>query len=138
VARHFLPGATKIATRAAGGLEGFDSTDVHTHEVPQFAGRMEFEVLPAAVRAEEPFVVRIHLVNEGRRPVKVRTIALAALVDGKRMPAPARALLREVPAQQRGLVAEYSAVWSAAGSWSLEAVVTADRDETITNRLDWN
>jgi hypothetical protein len=43
-----------------------------------------------------------------------------------------------VAPQQRGLVAEYSAVWSATGSWSLESVVTVDRDETIANRLNWN
>ena len=109
-----------------------------TRRPPQFAGRLDFEVLPAAVRPGEPFVVRIHLVNQSRRPVKIRTIALTAAVDGKRTPAPARLLLREVAPQQSALVAEYSAVWSAGGSWGLEAVVTADRDETITNRLSWN
>jgi hypothetical protein len=134
----FVAGATNIATRATGGIEGFDATDVHAREVPQFLGRMEFEVLPATVRPGEPFVVRIHLVNDGRRPVKVRAIALTSVVDGKRAPAPAHTLQREVAPQQRGLVAEYSAVWSASGSWSLETVVTVDRDETIANRLNWN
>jgi hypothetical protein len=133
-----VAGATNIATRATGGIEGFDATDVHAREVPQFLGRMEFEVLPAMVRPGEPFVVRIHLVNDGRRPVKVRAIALTSVVDGKRAPAPAHTLQREVAPQQRGLVAEYSAVWSASGSWSLETVVTVDRDETIANRLNWN
>jgi serine/threonine-protein kinase len=138
VARRFAPGSTSIATREAGGLQGFDSTDVHARQVPQFTGRMEFEVLPATVRPGEPFVVRIHLVNEGRRPVKVRAVGLTEVIDGKRTPASAHALQREVAPQQRGLVAEYSAVWAATDSWSLETVVTADRDETIANRLDWN
>jgi hypothetical protein len=99
---------------------------------------MEFEVLPPAVRAGEPFVVRIHLRNEGRRAVKVRGLALAAVVDGRRDPLPVKPLQREVPAQSRALVAEYSGVWSEARSWTLEAVVTADRNETVTSRLRAN
>ena len=59
--------ATSVATPSAGGVEGFDSSDVSSRRPPQFAGRMEFEVLPPAVRPGEPFVVRIHLRNDGRR-----------------------------------------------------------------------
>jgi hypothetical protein len=99
---------------------------------------MEFEVLPPAVRQGEPFVVRIHLRNDGKRSVKVRGVALAAVVDGRRAAAPVKALQREVPAQARALVAEYSGVWGEASSWALEAVVTADRDETVTSRLRAN
>jgi hypothetical protein len=99
---------------------------------------MEFEVLPPAVRPGEPFVVRIHLRNDGRRPVKVRGVALAAVVDGRRAEAPVKPLQREVPARARALVAEYSGVWGEAASWALEAVVTADRNETVASRLRAN
>ena len=127
-----------MATPSAGGVEGFDSSDVNSQRPPQFAGRLEFEVLPPAVRPGEPFVVRIHLRNDGRRPVKIRGVSLAAVVDGRRVPAPVTALQREVGPQWRALVAEYSGVWSEATSWALEAVVTADRDERITSRLRAN
>jgi hypothetical protein len=127
-----------VATPSAGGIEGFDSADVRSRRPPQFTGRMEFEVLPPTVRRGEPFVVRIHLRNDGRRSVKVRGVALAAVVDGRRVAAPVKALQREVPAQGRALVAEYSGVWPDAATWSLEAVVTADRDETVTSRLRAN
>jgi hypothetical protein len=99
---------------------------------------MEFEVLPPTVRPGDPFVVRIHLRNEGRKSVKIRSLALAAVVDGRRTPASATPLLREVQGQSRGLVAEYSAVWAAPREWVLEAVVTADKDETVTSRLKAN
>jgi len=46
--------------------------------------------------------------------------------------------LKEVKAQSRGLVAEYSGVWNASGPWMLEAVVTADKNETLTSRLRAN
>jgi hypothetical protein len=138
VARGFVADDTAIATPSAGGIEGFDSSDVSSRRPPQFSGRMEFEVLPPTVRPGEPFVVRIHLRNDGRRAVKVRGLSLAAVVDGRRVPAPAKALQREVPAQSRALVAEYSGVWSEAGSWTLEAVLTADRNETVSSRLRAN
>ena len=105
---------------------------------PQFSGRLEFEVLPPAVRPGEPFVVRIHLRNDGRKSVKVRALALSAVIDGRRMPAPAKLLLQEVQSQSRGLVAEYSGVWSGARDWALEAVVTADKDEQVACRLKAN
>ena len=119
--------------------QGFDSSDVSSRRPPQFAGRMEFEVLPPAVRPGEPFVVRIHLAQ--RR---------AALGEGARAspsprswtagapPLAVKPLQREVPAQARALVAEYSGVWGEAASWALEAVVTADRNETVTSRLRAN
>ena len=137
-ARAFVAEDTTIATPSAGGIEGFDTSDVSSRRPPQFAGRMEFEVLPPAVRPGEPFVVRIHLRNDGRRAVKVRGLSLAAVVDGKRLPAPVKPLQREVPAQSRALVAEFSGVWAEARSWALEAVLTADRDETVSSRLRAN
>jgi serine/threonine protein kinase len=137
-ARGFTAEATSVATASAGGIEGFDSSDVSTRRPPQFTGRMEFEILPPAVRRGEPFVVRIHLRNDGHRPVKVRGVAVAAVVDGRRADAPVKPLQREVPAQARALVAEYSGVWGAAATWALEAVVTADRNETVSSRLRAN
>jgi tetratricopeptide (TPR) repeat protein len=137
-AHSFTAEATSVATPSAGGIEGFDTADVSARRSPQFTGRMEFEVLPLAVRAGEPFVVRIHLRNDGRRAVRVRGVRLAAVVDGRRRPAAVKPLQREVPPQSRALVAEYSGVWTEAASWALEAVVTADRDETVTSRLRAN
>ena len=136
--RGFKADATTVATASAGGVEGFDSSEVNSRRPPQFAGRLEFEVLPPEVRPGERFVVRIHLRNDGRRAVKIRGLSLAALVDGRPVTAPVTALQREVSPQGRALVAEYSGVWSEAASWALEAVVTADRDERITSRLRAN
>jgi hypothetical protein len=99
---------------------------------------VEFEVLPPAVRPGDPFVVRIHLRNDGKKSVKIRALSIAAMVDGQRTPAAAKPLLKEVPAQARALVAEYSGVWNGARDWTLEAVVTADRDEIVTGRLKAN
>jgi len=90
------------------------------------------------VRAGQPFVVRIHLRNDGRKSVKIRGLALAAVVDGQRVPASVVPLLKEVRGQSRALVAEYSGVWASPREWALEAVVTADKDEKVTSRLKAN
>ena len=138
----FIPFAGTSAARparfhAGSGPAGFEGAQVAGHPA-QFSGSMEFEVLPPAVRPGDPFVVRIHLRNDGRKSVKIRALSLAAVVDGRRVPAAAKPLQREVQAQSRALVAEYSGVWSAPREWVLEAVVTADKDETVTNRLRAN
>ncbi len=137
-ARGFTADSTSVTARGGGGPAGFDGAELQGKRAPQFNGRMEFEVLPPAVRPGEPFVVRIHLRNEGRKSVKIRGLSLAAVVDGQRTPAAATPLLREVRAQSRALVAEYSGVWNGAREWALEAVVTADKDETVVSRLKAN
>jgi Tfp pilus assembly protein PilF len=131
----FLAERTTVTTPAAGELAGFESDTVDARKAPRFQGRLEFEVLPAEVRPGEPFVVRVQLVNEGRRSVRIEGLALATVEDGRRAAVPARVLQRRVPAGARGLVAEYSGVWSPASSWSLEAVAAVEGDEVVRSRL---
>jgi hypothetical protein len=133
--RRFRAGRTTVTTRSAGELAGFESTDVTTQRPPRFEGRMVFEVEPTEVRPGEPFVVRVHLVNEGRRRVRIRDLEIATVEDGQRTTVPAQVLQGEVPSRDRALVAEYSGVWSPVGSWSMEAVVVVDEDERVRSRL---
>jgi serine/threonine protein kinase len=134
--RSFTPEATRV-TAPGGTPAGFDGAQI-SGRAPQFTGQMEFEVLPPAVRPGEPFVVRIHLRNDGRKVVRIRALSVTAVVDGQRQPAQATPLMREVQAQSRALVAEYSGVWKDARDWALEAIVTADKDETVASRLKAN
>jgi serine/threonine-protein kinase len=134
-ARRFRAGKTTVTTKSAGELAGFESADVTTQRPPRFVGRMVFEVLPSEVRPGEPFVVRLHLVNEGRRAVKIRDIEIATVEDGQRAMVPAQVLQGEVPSRDRALVAEYAGVWSPVDSWSLEAVAVVDGDERVRSRL---
>ena len=134
-ARRFRAGKTTIITPSAGALVGFESADVKTQRPPRFVGKREFEVLPSEVRPEEPFVVRLYVVNEGRKPVRIRGLELVTIEDGRRTAAPARLLQDEVDPSVRALVAEYSSVWSPVDTWSLEAVAAVDGDELVRIRL---
>jgi serine/threonine-protein kinase len=131
----FVAERTTVTTPTAGRLAGFDSDNVDARQAPRFEGHLEFEVLPAAVDPGEPFVVRVQLVNEGRRSVRIEGIALAVVDDGRRTAAPSRVLQRRAPAGERALVAEYSAVWSATRPWSLEVVAALEGNEQVKSRL---
>jgi hypothetical protein len=77
----------------------------------------------------------VQLVNESRRSFRIEGIALATVADGRRTAVPARVLQRRAPAGARVLVTEYSAVWSPADSWSLEAVAAIEGKELVQSRL---
>jgi hypothetical protein len=134
-ARSFEAEATTIATPAAGGPAGFDSDGVKAQRTPEFSGRLRFEVVPPTVHPGDSFLVRIHLSNEGKRTLRVRSVFATPIEDGRRVPAGLRQYERELPAQRSGVLAEYSGVWRDVSSWALETVVTSERNETITARL---
>ena len=134
-ARRFLAGKTTITTPSAGGLVGFESADVKMQRPPRFVGKLEFEVLPSEVRPEEPFIVRLYVVNEGRKAVRIRGLELVTIEDGRRTETPARLLQKKVEPRVRALVAEYTGVWSPVDTWSLEAVAAVDGDELVRIRL---
>jgi hypothetical protein len=134
-ARRFTAGKTTVTTRSAGELAGFETTDVTTQRPPRFEGRMVFEVLPSEVHPGEPFLVRLHLVNEGRRSVRIEGIEISTIEDGQRTRVPTQVLQGELDPHDRALVAEYSGVWSPVDSWSLEAEATVEGDERVRSRL---
>jgi len=138
-ARQFVTGKSFVATGKAGGsLAGFDTADVKTQKVPDLVGHLEFEVEPSHPRSGDPFGVRLYLVNEGKKAVRVRNISFTSTVDGKRTSLPGTLREREVAPQGRALVAETRGLWpDAVTSWSLEAALLSDRDETCTSRLTW-
>jgi len=136
----FVTAKTIIASRrSSSGLEGFDTADVKQRQMPDFVGHLEFETVPDPPQTGQPFTVRVVLVNEGRKPVRLKAVNLVTTVNGRKAPSVPVPLVREVPPAQRAVVAESKGTWPEdVTSWSLEAVVTSDRDETGTSRLSWN
>jgi hypothetical protein len=77
-------------------------------------------------------------VNESRKTVRVKALSVATTINGKPSPAALNPVTRELAPQQRGLLGEVAGEWPAdVSSWSLDAVVTTDRDETGASRLNW-
>jgi serine/threonine protein kinase/Tfp pilus assembly protein PilF len=140
VVRRFVAGKTVIATRRArNDLQGFDTADVKQQKMPDFVGRIDFETAPLSPAPGQEFSVRVYLVNEGKKPLRLKTVGLVTTANAVKTPASLTPLVREIAPAQRAMVAELHGVWgSDVDSWSLEAVVTSDRDETGTSRLSWN
>jgi serine/threonine protein kinase len=137
--RAFVTGKTQIAgAKSGGGVQGFDTADVKTRRTPDFVGHIEFEVAPSAVKAGDSVTLRVLVVNEGKKPIRVRGVVLTLTQNGKRSSLPAGVLGRDVAPLQKVAVAEAKTVWpDGVGDWSLDAVVTSDRDETGIARLTW-
>jgi tetratricopeptide (TPR) repeat protein/predicted Ser/Thr protein kinase len=127
---------TVVSPASAAGPAGFEGGEAR--RPVEFAGRLLFQVVPTAVHAGDPFVVRLRLVNEGRRPVRVRSLEAVVLAAGRRTTVDAKIVQREVEAQREAIVAEYSGEWHETGPWMLEALVVTDRGEKIASRLRSN
>jgi serine/threonine protein kinase/tetratricopeptide (TPR) repeat protein len=137
--RGFFSGKSVVASAKSGGdLAGFDTSDVKTKKIPDLVGRLEFEVRPAAARAGDNYTVQVYLVNQGKKAVHLKALSFTIITNGKRLPSPGTLLERDVGPQQRVLVGELPGQLAEfATTWSLETVVTSDRDETCTSRLGW-
>jgi len=138
-ARRFVANKTVIATSKAGGdVEGFDTADVKKQKMPEMAGRLEFETSPESVTAGGAFTIKVYLVNEGKKPLRIKGVSLATIVNGKRTPGNGSPPGKEIAPLARALVGELPGTLpESVQSWTLEAVVTSDRDETCTSRLSW-
>jgi serine/threonine protein kinase len=139
VVHQFVAAKTVIGARSArGDLQGFDTADVKQQKIPDFVGRIEFETAPVSPASGQDFSVRVYLVNEGKKPLRLKAVSLVTTANGVKTPASLTPLVRDIAPAQRAMVAELRGVWgSDVASWSLEAVVTSDRDETATSRLSW-
>lgn len=137
--RSFAPGRTSLSGKEAkADLGGFDTAGVKVAKVPDYSGRIEFEVTPPRVLPGDSYTVRVFLVNDGKKAFKIGSVTVATLVNGSRSGGPIAARAREIEPRDRVLLDERTAEWaSGTTSWTLEAVVGSDRDATLTNRLNW-
>jgi len=138
--RKFVAGRTVVDSEKtrkdkARGLVGFDADE----KAPDFSGRIEFEMSPAgAVEANDAWTLKVFVVNQGQKAIRVQGLALGAAVNGTGGAAPVAASVREIAPQQRVQVAETSGTWrDGTTSWVAQATLTAPKNETLSNTLTW-
>jgi len=136
--RSFVAGRTLVQTEKAGkSLSGFDNEDVSLQKAPDFLGRIEFDVSPNRVAPGVSYSVKVFVVNEGRKPIKIRSLKLGTIVNGSRSDTPVSGA-KEIAPQQRLQVAQVGGEWKdGTNAWSLEAQVTADKGDSLKNQLTW-
>jgi hypothetical protein len=105
---------------------------------PAITGRLELEMEPDRIFPGQPYVVRVFLANDGKRPIELTGMTAATLVDGKRVQVPLTPESDVVGPRQRTLLRELPGIWkSSVRSWSVEVEVTSKRQDVYRNRLTW-
>ena len=137
--RRFAPGRTAVQTqKKAGGLAGFDTDDADLRSA-DFLGRVEFEMSPASgLEAGDAWTLRVYVVNEGKKPIRVQGVTVATNVNGASSGGSKPPRVRDVAPQQRSLVAETTGSWrEGTTAWATEVSVTAAKGESLKNTLTW-
>jgi hypothetical protein len=142
--RRFAPGRTvvqspKAQKERAGDLAGFDTGDTDVRKAPDFLGRIDFEMSPASgVEPGDTWTLRVYVVNEGKKPIRVQGVTVATTVNGSAGGGPVPPRTREIVPQHRSLVAEATGAWrEGTTSWTSEVTVDGGKGESLRNTLTW-
>ena len=136
--KKFVSGRTVVKTEKAGsGISGFEGADVQ--RTPDFSGRIEFEMSPASgLRAGDAWTLKVFLVNDGKKNIKVGGITASTAVNGAGAGAPMAAAVKEVAPQQRVALGQIAGSWKdGTSSWSADVLVTANKGDSLKNTLTW-
>lgn len=138
--RAFVTGRTVVQTAKAdkADLSGFETSDVKVAKAPDFLGRIEFEVTPPKVKAGDSYTLRIYIVNEGKKPIKISAMTVTTKVNGEASGGPRATQVKEVQPQQRTPLDELPGVWKeGVNSWVTEVLVTANKGDSLKNQVTW-
>ena len=138
--KKFVTGRTVVKTeKATGSLSGFDSGDVALQKAPDFLGRIDFEMAPATgIKPGDDYSLKIILVNEGKKPIRIQGLSVNTVVNGSGASAPTAARVREVQPQQRAELGEVTGSWrDGTTSWSTEVLITANKGDSLKNTIAW-
>jgi tetratricopeptide (TPR) repeat protein len=139
VPRPLVAGRTLVqsARTGSGGLSGFQSDDVSVSKIPDFLGRIDFEVSPAAVKSGDVYIIAVRLTNDGRKDIDIRNITLTTTLNGEAVKRDVAPPERKFSPRQRVTLAEVGGVWeSQVASWSLDVLVTSKNGDTCRNRIE--
>jgi hypothetical protein len=121
-----------------GGLAGFESSGVSVQKAPDFLGRVEYAMTPTSVQPGDPWELKIYVVNEGKKAIKISALSVATVVNGSPTGSGGSPRNREVAPQQRVIVDQLSGTWPAGvTSWRADVKITAGKNETLQSQLTW-
>jgi hypothetical protein len=142
--RRFVSGQTVVQSPKAqkekgSDLAGFDTGDADLRKAPDFQGRVDFEMAPASgIEPGDKWTLRVYVVNEGKKPIRVQGVVLGTSVNGSGAGGPVPPRAREIAPQQRSLVAEATGTWAdSTTSWSTEVTVDGGKGESLRNSIAW-
>jgi hypothetical protein len=137
--RRFVSGTTQPVGPAAAFPPGFEpGDDIKVQRASEPGAGIEFDVLPESVRPGVAYNVKVYLRNRGKQDVRIKTLTVAASLNGQGSRSQVRARLKKVPRGQIGLLTELPGVWKDdTDSWSIAVTVETDERHTYTNEVTW-
>jgi len=138
--RTFVSSRTTVQTAKAAKADfsGFESADVSVQKAPDFSGRLEFSMTPASIKAGDSYSLKIYLVNDGKKDIKVASMTVTMSVNGTGSGGPVAARVKEVAPQQRVLLEDLPGVWKDdVTAWAAEVLVTANKGDSLKAKLTW-
>jgi hypothetical protein len=92
----------------------------------------------SGIEPGDKWTLRVYVVNEGKKPIRVQGVVLGTSVNGSGGGGPVPPRAREVAPQQRSLVAEATGTWAdGTTSWSTEVTVDGGKGESLRNSIAW-
>jgi hypothetical protein len=141
--RGFVPSRTasenvKGVSKTLSGFDSRKSKEVKVKRAPEIDGRIEFSTTPHRVRPGDKYSLRVSLVNEGKRPIEIKEIAVATAVNHKESSTTVKPLVKQVSPRQNEVIHEISGTWDKnTTSFSVEVRVMSDRLDLYRNELVW-
>jgi hypothetical protein len=122
-------------------LSGFDSRKskgVTVKRAPEVDGRIEFTTTPHRVKPGDKYSLRVSLVNDGKRPIEIREVAVTTALNRKESSTTVKPLVKQVSPRQNEVIHEISGTWDKnTTSFTVEVRVMSDRQDLYRNELVW-
>ena len=141
--RGFVPSRTasenvKGVSKTLSGFDSRKSKEVKVKRAPEIDGRIEFSTTPVRVKAGDKYSLRVSLVNEGKRPIDVKEVAVTTSVNRKESSATVNPRVKQVAPRQNEVIHEISGTWDKnTTSFSVDVRVLSARLDVYRNELVW-
>jgi hypothetical protein len=138
--RRFLLDRTAVQSnkRVNADLEGFDTTGVEVKRAPDVLGRVDFEVSPAQVRPGDRYSVKVYLINDGSKPIKLKEMFVATSVNGRLASGPVPPRARDIGPKKKEVIGTFTDTWrDTIATWAMDVTVTSDRGDVYKNQVLW-
>jgi hypothetical protein len=141
--RAFVPSRTasenvKGVSKTLSGFDSRKSKEVKVKRAPEIDGRIEFSTTPVRVKPGDKYSLRVSLVNEGKRPIEVKEIAVTTTVNRKDSSATVKPLVKQVAPRQNEVIHEISGTWDkSTSSFAVDVRVMSSRLDVYRNGLVW-
>jgi hypothetical protein len=138
--RRFVLDRTAVQSnkRVNADLEGFDTTGVEVKRAPDILGRVDFEVSPAQIKPGDHYTVKVYLINDGSKPIKLKEMFVATSVNGRLASGPVPPRTRDVGPKKKEVIGTFADTWrDTIATWAMDVTVTSERGDVYKNQVLW-